>query len=282
MSASKSQSRGYVSNNSSVAKSHSKKCASSSDSDEAGDGPDDWENEDFSKTTVREKEFEGGFDNLESGVVSNATIIRPTWGPMRKSDRQSSESEEEDSGCVGFDFFGLRSTPKQEPVYNTTRVSPGLGLDYNIPRTTTRQTTTSLPKNNFVMPQDQAKSTIRGSTVEYGGQSVKSKPWEKTNNNVGMPQDQAKSKTWEKTNNNVTSTKPKVTVSYIIKTKLTNYMVLDKILSSTVNGLLPFHNKFKVNEYIELTMQEKGINGIYKVISIGSNNSPWILEKVGN
>lgn len=185
-----------------------------SSSDEAGDGPDDWENEDFSKTVVREKEFEGGWDNLKSTVVSN-NIIRPSSSLMLRNKRQSSESEEDDGGC--FDFFGSSSS---------------------------------------VVPQIKQNNN----STE---QSVKSKPW-------GKPV------------NNTIPTKPKVTVSFVIKTKLTNYMILDKILSSTVNGLLPFHNNFKVNAYIELTMQEKGINGIYKVISIGSNNSPWILEKVEN
>lgn len=218
MSVSKSQSRGQF-------------MLGDSSSDEAGDGPDDWENQNFSKP-VRGKEFEGGWDSLESGVVSN-NITRQS----SKYDHKSSESEEEDDGgCGGFDFFGYESS------------------------TTPQVKSVAISSNGF------------------GGQSVQSKPWEKTNNNVTS----TKSKSWEKTNNNVTPTKPKVTVSFVIKTKLTNYMILDKILSSTVNGLLPFHNKFKVNAYIELTMQEKGINGIYKVISIGSNNSPWILEKVEN
>ena len=73
----------------------------------------------------------------------------------------------------------------------------------------------------------------------------------------------------------------KVTISYIVKTKLSNYIILDVnagILSSTINTVIPFASKIKIGEYIELTM-ENANNGIYKVISLGSFDSPWILER---
>ena len=73
--------------------------------------------------------------------------------------------------------------------------------------------------------------------------------------------------------------KPKITPSYIVTTKLSNYMVFDTILTSTVNIILPFSSDVKVGDCIELTTE--GIyNGLYKVISFGSTNSPWVLEKV--
>ena len=51
------------------------------------------------------------------------------------------------------------------------------------------------------------------------------------------------------------------------------------ILTSRTNGALPFASEVKVNDLVELTMQDKD-NGIYKVVQIGSKDEPWILELV--
>jgi hypothetical protein len=54
-----------------------------------------------------------------------------------------------------------------------------------------------------------------------------------------------------------------------------------RILSSKINSILPFASEIKIGDYIELTMEGSTINGIYKIISLGSeNDSPWILERV--
>jgi Mg-chelatase subunit ChlD len=79
---------------------------------------------------------------------------------------------------------------------------------------------------------------------------------------------------------NTTTTKSTHKASYVVKMKLTNYSKLGlHILTSRTNGALPFASEVKVNDLVELTMQDKD-NGIYKVVQIGSKDEPWILELV--
>lgn len=81
------------------------------------------------------------------------------------------------------------------------------------------------------------------------------------------------------TANSKVVTKSKPVVWYIVKEKLHDYVNLSAhILTSKVNGELPFAKKVSIGDYIELTLEDT-YNGIYKVISIGSINTPWTLEK---
>jgi len=80
------------------------------------------------------------------------------------------------------------------------------------------------------------------------------------------------------TNTTKTPVKPQVTVSFVVKIKLTDYMLLDTVLSCTKNVILPFASDVKIGDYVELVLEDK-YNGVYKVMSLGSNDSPWMLEK---
>ena len=52
-----------------------------------------------------------------------------------------------------------------------------------------------------------------------------------------------------------------------------------KFLMSSVNRKLELDSNLNVNEYIELT-DESPNKGIYKVISLGSDKTPWVLERI--
>lgn len=66
---------------------------------------------------------------------------------------------------------------------------------------------------------------------------------------------------------------------FIVKNKLTDYMVLDTILTSKINIILPFHSEVNVGDLIELTL-EFDLNGMYKIICMGSDLTPWVLERI--
>jgi hypothetical protein len=66
---------------------------------------------------------------------------------------------------------------------------------------------------------------------------------------------------------------------YVVKDKLPAYNVLGQCLTGKQNGELPFASEVQVDDYIKITMED-GNNGIYKVIKIGSKDSPWVLKKM--
>lgn len=80
------------------------------------------------------------------------------------------------------------------------------------------------------------------------------------------------------TTTTTTSTKPTVVAKYVVTTKLPDYDVLGGILSAKANGELPFIAEVQVGDYIELTTEGQH-NGFYKVIKLGSKDSPWVLKK---
>jgi len=61
--------------------------------------------------------------------------------------------------------------------------------------------------------------------------------------------------------------------------KLSQYINLGGFLTSNSNVELSFANKVYENDIIKLTL-EGSDNGIYKVISLGSDTEPWVLEKL--
>lgn len=72
----------------------------------------------------------------------------------------------------------------------------------------------------------------------------------------------------------------KVNIKYIVKMKLPEYSNLGtNRISSKQNVPLPFAKKVNINDEIQVTLEDAN-NGIYKVIDIGSDLSPWILEKI--
>ena len=69
-------------------------------------------------------------------------------------------------------------------------------------------------------------------------------------------------------------------LSIKITIKLQNFTELSigdlVILTAISNGKLPVD--VKDNDYIELTLEGNN-NGVYQIVSIGSENSPWVLQK---
>jgi Vault protein inter-alpha-trypsin domain/von Willebrand factor type A domain len=91
---------------------------------------------------------------------------------------------------------------------------------------------------------------------------------------------------WKPTFQETRGTQEKKTcVSYMITLTLTEklppYIKLsDHILTSVTNSTLPFADKIKANDYISIQTGNSEEDGIYKVLSLGSNESPWVLEKI--
>lgn len=73
--------------------------------------------------------------------------------------------------------------------------------------------------------------------------------------------------------------KPKPIVSFVVKTNLTNYMIIDTIVTSATNAVLEFASEVAIGDYIELTTKSN-LDGVYKIISLGSAHSPWVLERI--
>ncbi len=73
--------------------------------------------------------------------------------------------------------------------------------------------------------------------------------------------------------------KSSIVAKYVVKTKLPSYDILGKLLSGKINSALPFAKDVNVDDYIELTMEGSN-NGIYKIIKLGSVNTPWVLKKM--
>ena len=68
---------------------------------------------------------------------------------------------------------------------------------------------------------------------------------------------------------------------YEVKVKLSEYINLSGILSCNKNRILEFANDIKEGDLIRLVLEGEN-NGIYKVICLGSNFTPWVLEKYFN
>lgn len=78
----------------------------------------------------------------------------------------------------------------------------------------------------------------------------------------------------EKVENGKSKLKNNIKIKYTIYEKL-NFIDLGEVITSIDNESLPFTNDIKIGDYICLNSE-----GIFKVITIGSINSKWILEKV--
>ena len=77
-----------------------------------------------------------------------------------------------------------------------------------------------------------------------------------------------------------TQVKPTYSVKYVIDKALPKYNDLGNgIISANENGLLPAENTVTFGDYIKLTAKT-GIEGIYRVISMGSEKTPWVIEFV--
>jgi hypothetical protein len=79
-------------------------------------------------------------------------------------------------------------------------------------------------------------------------------------------------------------TEPRI-VPIVITIKLsTQYIVLDDgILAATMNGSLSSILKIetlKPGDCVELTKEDHDINGLYEIISQGSADEPWVLQKI--
>jgi len=73
---------------------------------------------------------------------------------------------------------------------------------------------------------------------------------------------------------------PVVNHTIKIRLKSTDYIDLDTgIILFIENCVIPFIDQVKLNDLVILTLED-GTDGIYKIVSLDSSISPWILEKI--
>ncbi len=228
--------------------------------------------------------FGGGGGRLKS--MNAACAMRSSPKSVSKSNSRflGSDSEEEDGGS---DVFGydepIRPVKKISfSTYGNDEIRSSSKMDLSEGVINTKR------ESVYTVGSSKKNATYNTEGVIKPGCAPKSKPWSKdepifqqTRVTPGLGFSYNEIKPTSSFNIMPTSFNgiPTVVAKYVVKTKLPSYDVLGKLLSGKINGMLPFAIDVNVDDYIQITMEGSN-NGIYKIIKLGSVNTPWVLKKM--
>lgn len=99
-------------------------------------------------------------------------------------------------------------------------------------------------------------------------------------NEIFIPKKQKRSLSTKGKKEKLTKDVKQITIKLEMDIKLENYVKMDTFLTSTSNTMFP-KSDLQENDIIRLILEGNN-NGIYKIINIGSTNTPWLLEKIGD